>query len=67
MTETPPYYDHGTIDPIDFIHGHNMSFAAGCVVKYMVRYQYKDGINDLLKARRYLDILIEKQSEKAVD
>ena len=44
-----------------------MSFAAGCVVKYMVRYQYKDGINDLLKARRYLDILIEKQSEKAVD
>ena len=62
MTETPTYYNQGTIEPIDFIHGHDMSFAAGCIVKYLVRYKYKGGVSDLKKARRYLDILIENQS-----
>ena len=65
MTKTPAHYDHGTIEPIDFIHGHEMSFAAGCIVKYLVRYRYKEGVNDLRKARRYLDILIEEQSTEA--
>jgi hypothetical protein len=30
-----------------------------------VRYRYKEGVNDLRKARRYLDILIEEQSTEA--
>ena len=58
MTEVPDYYDHGTIEPVNFIHGHEMSFAAGCIVKYIVRYKYKGGKKDLLKAKRYLDIFI---------
>ena len=56
----PTYYDQGTIEPINFIHGHEMSFAAGCIAKYLVRYKHKDGKGDLIKARRYLDILIEE-------
>lgn len=34
-------------------------FLAGNVVKYMARYKDKNGVEDLKKARHYLDKLIE--------
>lgn len=30
-----------------------------CVIKYVCRYKLKNGKEDLLKARNYLDMLIE--------
>jgi hypothetical protein len=41
-----------------------MEYLEGNVVKYITRYKYKDGLNDLLKARAYLDRLIKKEGGK---
>lgn len=34
-------------------------FFKGNVIKYVLRYPYKDGRNDLIKARHYLNKLVE--------
>ena len=56
----PPHYTQGGIEPIDFITANNMSFCQGNVVKYVTRYSYKNGIEDLKKAAFYLNRLIEE-------
>lgn len=33
------------------------------VIKYMLRYQHKNGLEDLKKAQNYLDILIDSMEE----
>ena len=45
----------------DFIHRNGIGYLAGNIIKYVVRYQKKNGIEDLNKARHYLDKLIEEQ------
>lgn len=39
-------------------------FLQGNVIKYLCRYRDKNGVEDLLKARHYLDKLIEVESEQ---
>lgn len=39
---------------------HPAHFHAGNVVKYVARYEHKNGVEDLKKARWYLDRLIQK-------
>jgi hypothetical protein len=34
------------------------------VVKYVVRYKQKNGVEDLKKARHYLDMLIEMEANQ---
>jgi len=58
---SPDYYKRGNIEVADFILDQSMSFLEGNVVKYLVRHKEKSGINDLRKARWYLDKLIEEQ------
>jgi len=58
---SPDYYKKGNIEVTDFILDQSMSFLEGNVVKYLVRHKEKSGINDLRKARWYLDKLIEEQ------
>lgn len=58
----PSHYARFEIEPIYFIMKNKLPFAAGNVVKYVCRWDAKDGIQDLKKARRYLDIMI-KQAE----
>jgi hypothetical protein len=36
-----------------------VQFAEGCVCKYVLRWRHKDGIRDLKKARRIIDMIIE--------
>jgi hypothetical protein len=40
-----------------------MSFVEGNIIKYVTRYKEKSGIQDLRKARWYLDKLIETQMD----
>ncbi len=58
---SPNYYKRGKIEVTDFILDQSMSFLEGNIVKYLVRHKEKSGINDLRKARWYLDKLIEEQ------
>ena len=54
----PVHYNKG-IETTDYIISNNMNFAEGNVIKYVTRYKEKDGVKDLLKAKWYLEKLIE--------
>ena len=58
---SPDYYQKGNIEVTDFIIDQSMSFLEGNIVKYLARYKEKSGIEDLRKARWYLEKLIEEQ------
>lgn len=56
----PAHYNQG-IEVIDFIESHNMDFNTGNVIKYVSRAKHKGKyLEDLKKARWYLDRLISK-------
>jgi phage terminase large subunit-like protein len=64
-TDRQAYYG-STTQPWDLIKALGMApdFAAGNVMKYVGRYRAKNGLDDLKKARWYLDRLIElKEAE----
>ena len=54
---TPPHYDY-SIQHVDFIVENDIPFCEGNVIKYICRWKLKNGRDDLLKARHYIDILI---------
>lgn len=49
------------IQPSEFIHKNGIGFLAGNVIKYVVRYKRKNGLEDLKKARHYIDLLMEME------
>lgn len=53
------HYKDKAIQPIVYIHANNMNFCAGNVVKYVTRYKEKNGLEDLKKAKHYIELLIE--------
>ena len=53
------HYKTKDIQPWDAIHEWGLGFFSGNVVKYVARHREKNGIEDLKKARHYLDKLIE--------
>ena len=50
------------IQPIEFLLAPELGFCEGNVIKYLCRYKRKNGLEDLKKARQYLDFLIERES-----
>jgi hypothetical protein len=56
----PQHYTQGKIEVIDFILDQKMNFLEGNVIKYVSRYKFKNGIEDLKKAAFYLNKLIEE-------
>lgn len=54
------HYKTMKIQPITFIMENNLSFAVGNIIKYVCRYDKKNGLEDIQKARQYLDFLEEK-------
>jgi hypothetical protein len=40
-------------------------FLRGNVIKYIARYKYKEGVKDVLKARHYLERLLEHLDRNA--
>ena len=55
----PTYYGTG-LDVIDFCQKNNLDFMQGNVIKYVTRYKEKNGKEDLLKAKEYLDRIIKE-------
>ena len=53
------HYKEFRIQPIEFIEGNDLGFSVGNIIKYVCRYKHKNGKEDLLKARHYIDLLIE--------
>ena len=56
-------FDEGVIECIDYIESHAFDFVEGNIIKYVTRYQHKNGTEDLKKARWYLDRLIKRSEE----
>ena len=61
------HYKGMTIQPFEYIHANGLGFAEGCVVKYVSRWKVKNGVEDLKKARHFLDLLIEAEELKNRD
>ena len=40
---------------------HNIGYLAGNIVKYVSRYKTKNGLEDLYKAKHYIEKLIEEE------
>lgn len=59
------HYKNQPIQPWDFIAAHGLNFFEGNIVKYICRWRDKGGIDDLRKARHYLDKQIELAMREA--
>lgn len=59
----PIHYNSGGIEPIDFIIANKLNFLEGNVIKYVTRYKYKNGLEDIKKAEFYIKKLIEVNSQ----
>ena len=58
----PDYYKGYAIQPIDYIMQNNLGFCEGNVVKYISRWNKKGGAEDLRKAIRYIEILLDNET-----
>ena len=56
------HYKKLAIQPVEYIHANGIGYFEGNVIKYVTRWRDKGGIADLLKARHYIDMLIELES-----
>lgn len=55
------HYKGMAIQPFEYIHKNGIGFAEGCVIKYVSRWRAKGGVEDLKKARHFLDLLIDAE------
>jgi len=54
------HYAKHNIQPYTFITSNDLSFFQGNVIKYVVRYKDKNGIEDLKKIIHYCELEIER-------
>ena len=62
----PTYYRKG-IETTDYIVSHNMNYVEGNIIKYVTRYKYNGGLEDLKKAEWYLTRLKKAYLDDIVD
>lgn len=55
----PEHYNKYPIAPVEFVHRNNLGFIQGNIIKYIIRYKDKNGLEDLNKAKQYIDMLIK--------
>ena len=49
------------IQPIDYIMENGIGYCEGNVIKYVSRWRDKGGIEDLYKAKHYIDFIVAKE------
>jgi|TARA_A100001011_G_scaffold270288_1_gene279533 hypothetical protein len=67
---SPKHYNQSGVECIDAIRaatddglGGFEYYLQGNIIKYLWRYRYKNGLEDLKKAQWYLNLLIEEHDE----
>ena len=64
MVNSPPHYNQAGVECIDAIRAATDDgyeyYLQGNIIKYLWRYRYKNGVEDLKKAQWYLQKLIEE-------
>lgn len=56
------HYTKLKIQPIEYVHANNLGYCEGSVIKYVSRWRDKGGLEDLRKAKHFIDILIELET-----
>lgn len=57
----PQHYLMFEITPYEYVTKNNLGWEVSNVIKYATRYKYKNGKEDLEKAIKYLELLIERE------
>lgn len=58
------HYKDLAIQPVEYIHRNCIGFCEGSAIKYLTRWRAKGGVEDLKKARHFIDLLIEMETTK---
>jgi len=58
------HYKNYKIQPVEFIIKNNIGFVEGNIIKYILRFKEKGGVQDLLKAKHYIELLIDTTKSK---
>jgi hypothetical protein len=54
------HYQKFKIQPSKFVIDNKLLYPEGCVIKYIIRHSRKNGKEDLLKAKHFIDMIIER-------
>ena len=54
------HYKNFKIQPSEFVIENELLYPEGCVIKYIIRHRSKNGKEDLLKAKHFIDMIIER-------
>ena len=60
----PQHYKKWAMEPFTYIMLNGLPFAEGCIVKYVMRWRDKNGIEDLRKAQRIIEMIIEMEEHR---
>lgn len=67
MVNSPPHYNKAGVECIDAIQSATEDgfeyYLQGNILKYLWRYRYKNGVEDLEKAKWYLEKLINTKGD----
>ena len=58
------HYKKYKIQPVEFIIKNNIGFVEGNIIKYILRFKEKGGVQDLEKAKHYIELLIDSSKGK---
>lgn len=58
------HYKDLSIQPGDYIRENNLGWYEGNVIKYITRHNKKNGLEDAMKARHYVEMIIEEYETK---
>ena len=53
------HYKKMKIQVVEFCHANDIPFIEGAVIKYLCRWKDKNGLDDLRKAKHFIEMLIE--------
>jgi hypothetical protein len=58
------HYKNCKIQPVEFIIKNNIGFVEGNIIKYVLRFKEKGGVQDLEKAKHYIELLIDSTKSR---
>lgn len=58
------HYKDLKIQPVEYIHANGIGFIEGNVIKYITRWRNKNGVEDLRKAKHFIELLIQLEEAK---
>lgn len=61
------HYSRLKIQPLEYALENDLGVCEHAIIKYVSRWNFKGGVEDLRKARHYLDIMIEREVQAGID